>query len=123
VSLLGALLLLIGAGFSLVAALGVVRMPDVYTRMHAATKAGVLGAGLVLLGAAAVTGSQGVLLRALATVAFLVLTAPVASHLIARAALQSGRSPLWAGTIRNELEQTPEAPDARDPDPPARPPA
>lgn len=101
---LGAVLLLVGSAFSLVAAFGIVRMPDVYTRMHAATKAGVLGAGLVLLGAAAVTGSGAVLLRAVATIAFLVLTAPVASHLIARAALHAG-TPLWDGTIRNELAE------------------
>jgi multicomponent Na+:H+ antiporter subunit G len=119
VTAVGAVLLLVGSAFSLVAALGIVRMPDVYARMHAATKAGVLGAGLVLLGAAAVTGSAAVLLRGCATIAFLVLTAPVSSHLIARAALRSGRVPLWDGTIRNELAEP--DPDGGGPADPATP--
>lgn len=100
---LGAAMLVVGALFSLVAAVGVLRFPDLPMRMHAATKAGTLGAGL-LLGAAAVllpNGSAGV--RALAAIAFLVLTAPVAAHVIARAALRAGEMPLWRGTRVNEL--------------------
>lgn len=73
----------IGAAFTLIAAIGMVRMPNVLWRMHAAAKAGTLGAGLLLvavaLAAPATAGS-----RALAATSFLLLTAPVAAHVLAR---------------------------------------
>ena len=87
-----------------VAALGVLRMPDLYTRMHAATKAGTLGAGLLLVGAAFVLGDPWVTVRAVLTVAFLALTVPVASHLVARAAYRTGRAPLWSATVLDEWD-------------------
>lgn len=89
----GAILVLIGACFCFLAALGVLRFPDVFTRMHAASKAGVLGVGLVLVGAALASGDVAVMLRAVAGVIFIVLTAPVSAHLLARAALKSGTAP------------------------------
>jgi len=94
---------LIGAFFVFSAALGLVRMPDVYLRMHAATKAGTLGSGLLLVGVAIWSGEPDVVLRALAAVLFLVITAPVAAHLLGRAAYISG-VPLWRGTRLDELE-------------------
>lgn len=83
--------LLAGATFVFVAALGVVRMPDLYTRMHAATKAGALGSGLLVFAAAAAMGGASVTVRAVATVLFIVLTAPVAAHALGRAVFRSGR--------------------------------
>jgi multicomponent Na+:H+ antiporter subunit G len=103
VSLLVAVLLVLGASFMALAALGLVRLPDVYTRMSAASKAATLGASLVLLGAAAHFGTVAVAGRAVVIVAFLFLTAPVAAHMIARAGYRRG-SPLWKGTIADELE-------------------
>lgn len=88
--LLAALLLVVGSLFSVLGALGILRLPDLYTRMHAASKAGTLGAGLIFLAVAVVSGDLGVSLRALAGLVFLALTAPVAAHLLARAAYQSG---------------------------------
>lgn len=89
--LLAAVGILLGAGFVLVAAIGVLRMPDLYTRMHAATKAGALGAGLLVLSVAVAIGDAAFTGRAVATVVFVVLTAPVAAHALGRAHYRSGQ--------------------------------
>lgn len=99
--LVAALLLLSGAFFSLVAAIGVVRLPDLFTRMHAASKAGAFGVGLTMLGVAVWAADAGPVTRALATIGFLVLTAPVGAHLLGRAAYRDG-VPLWEGTLVDE---------------------
>lgn len=88
--LLAAALIVVGSLFCLVAAVGTIRLPDTLIRMHAATKAGTLGAGLVLASVALFFGEVGLVLRALLTLVFLFLTAPVAAHLIGRAAYRSG---------------------------------
>jgi multicomponent Na+:H+ antiporter subunit G len=79
------LLLLGGGAFVLVAAIGIVRLPDLLTRMHASTKAGTLGSLLVLVGLAVFTGSTMVISKVVATSLFLLLTAPIAAHMIGRA--------------------------------------
>ena len=83
-------LMVVGSIFSLLAALGILRFPDLYTRMHAASKAGTVGSGLLLLAAGLHALDIAILLRALAGFAFFVLTAPVSAHLLAKAAHQSG---------------------------------
>ncbi|MGH9791817.1 MAG: monovalent cation/H(+) antiporter subunit G [Candidatus Acidiferrales bacterium] len=97
-----AALLLIGAAFMLLASIGVLRLPDLFTRMQAATKAATLGAGCLLVAVAISFGELGVATRALAAVAFVVFTAPVAAHMIGRAAYFVA-VPLWEGTIVDEL--------------------
>ncbi|MGY6549673.1 MAG: monovalent cation/H(+) antiporter subunit G [Roseinatronobacter sp.] len=77
--------LISGALFVLIAAIGVVRLPDLLTRMHASTKAGTLGALLVLVGLAIHQGTGMVVSKAIATALFLLLTAPIAAHMIGRA--------------------------------------
>lgn len=102
---LGSIVLLgAGAVFSLLGALGVVRLPDVYSRMSATSKAATLGAAALLLGAAAHFEDGALAARALATAAFLFLTAPVAAHQIARAAYRTG-TPLWPGTRVDALAE------------------
>ena len=83
-------LLLAGGAFMVVAALGVVRLPDLFCRMQAAAKTGTAGAGLLLLGTAVYFEDMQVATRALSVVAFLFLTAPVAAHLLARAGYSLG---------------------------------
>lgn len=97
-----AILLALGAVLILLASVGVVRMPDLFTRMHAATKASSLGALLLLGGVALYFDRFAVTSRAVAIVIFLFLTLPVAAHLLGRAAYRAG-VPLWAGTVRDEL--------------------
>lgn len=89
-TLASALCLLIGAGFALVGALGVLRFPDVYTRTHAASKAGTLGSGFCMLAVALGTEQIDVTARALVAIVFFMLTAPVSAHLLARAAFRAG---------------------------------
>jgi multicomponent Na+:H+ antiporter subunit G len=95
--------LVAGALFTLVAAVGVYRLPDLLMKMHASTKAGTLGAGLILVALMLTFDDVGVTTRAFATIIFLVLTAPVAAHLIGRAAYVSGVK-FWKGTIVDEME-------------------
>lgn len=79
-----AILLVLGSMFFLVAAVGVIKLPDSLTRMHAATKAGTLGAGLMLLAASFAAADIGVSVRAGAIFLFLLVTAPIGAHVIGR---------------------------------------
>jgi multicomponent Na+:H+ antiporter subunit G len=96
-----ALILVSGGLFGLLAALGMCRLPDTIIRMHATTKAGTLGCGLILLAVGLFFDDTATSLRALAAFCFLMLTAPVAAHLMGRAAYRSGVR-LWKGTWRDE---------------------
>ena len=100
--LLTGFFLFVGALFMLLAALGALRMPDLLMRMHATTKAGALGSGLIMVAVAVHFGETGVTARALAVVLFVMLTAPVAAHAIARAGYFVG-VPLWPRIVRDEL--------------------
>jgi monovalent cation/proton antiporter MnhG/PhaG subunit len=100
--IIAALLLVAGASVVALAALGVARLPDPFSRMHAAAKAGVAGAGLLLLGTGLAFGTTGAILTAVAAVAFLVLTAPLASHALGRAAYVAG-APLGAASVADAL--------------------
>lgn len=84
------LLLIGGSLFALVAAIGLIRLPDVYTRMHAAAKAGTVGSGLLLLATGVGSEDPAIFVRALAGFVFFILTAPVSAHLLARAAHLAG---------------------------------
>lgn len=96
-------LMLSGAVFVALAAVGVVRLPDLYMRMQATTKATTLGVGCMALAAALAFGETGAWVRAAAIVVFLYLTAPIAAHMIARAAYFAGVRP-WARTSSDELK-------------------
>jgi multicomponent Na+:H+ antiporter subunit G len=111
-----AVLLVLGSLFSFVAALGMLRLPDTVIRMHAATKAGTLGAGLILIGEAFFYAELGITLRALAAITFLLLTAPVAAHLIGRAAYYSNIR-LWQKTWIDQLAERYKTGGYSDPDP------
>lgn len=95
-------LLLAGAGFMLLAAVGIVRLPDLPTRMHASTKAGAMGAMFTMAGVAFYFADGVVLARALAIVIFILITSPIAAHVIGRAGYFTG-TPLWSRTIKDEL--------------------
>lgn len=102
IEILVGLLLIIGAAFSLIAAIGLLRLPDLYTRMHAASKAGTLGSGVMLLAIAVFSAETDVVLRSIAGIVFFLLTAPIAAHLLARAAYCTGLVP-WSGTVVDDL--------------------
>ena len=91
-------LLLAGAFFLLTGALGMLRLPDVFTRMHAAGMTDTMGAGLILLGLlvhTVATGGQlgAVPVRLLLILGFLWFTSPIATHATAKAALSGGVRP------------------------------
>ncbi len=96
------ILVLIGAVFALLAGVGILRMPDLYTRMSTTTKVATLGVGSTLLAVAVYFGELGIATRALATIAFVFLTAPVAAHMIGRASYFVG-VPLCPETVMDEL--------------------
>ncbi|GAB4480177.1 MAG: monovalent cation/H(+) antiporter subunit G [Anaerolineales bacterium] len=99
---LSAFLMFLGALLMFIAALGVARMPDLFTRMHSSTKSATLGVGLIMIGAAFHFGEIGMTMRAVAIIVFLFLTAPVAAHMLGRAAYFAG-VPLWEGTLSDAL--------------------
>jgi multicomponent Na+:H+ antiporter subunit G len=90
---IAAVLIVLGGFFTLIAGLGVLRMQDVFIRMHAATKAGTLGVGLICGGVALAMGGE-VAVKAVAVIFFILFTAPIGAHLIGRAAFRA-RVPLW----------------------------
>lgn len=84
------ILVLAGGFFALIAGLGILRLPDVLIRMHASTKAGTLGSGLILAAVAVHFWDGAIAAKAMVAVLFLLLTAPLAAHMIGRAALKLG---------------------------------
>jgi len=89
--------LLAGAGFYLVGAIGLNRMPDVFTRMHAVSVGETLGVGLLILGMALQAGFTLVTVKLVIILVVMLWTGSVASHALARAALHDGEKPLLAG--------------------------
>lgn len=95
----------LGCLLAVVATIGLQRFPDVFARMHAATKPATLGLAFVLLGAALVVPDAGSRAKLLLVVLFQVLTAPVGSHLVGRAAYRAGTE-LSEQTSVDELRGT-----------------
>ena len=90
-------LLLVSAFFTLVGSIGLTRLPDFFTRLHAPTKATTLGVGGVLVASMIYALRDGILLHELLITLFLFVTAPVSAHLLAQAALRlrmKSRAPL-----------------------------
>jgi multicomponent K+:H+ antiporter subunit G len=87
--LLLSLLILAGAAFTFIGSLGLARLPDFYTRLHAPTKATTLGVGSLLIASALYfsTRGDGISLHEVLVTLFLFITAPVSAHLLAKAAL------------------------------------
>ena len=112
IEIITSILVLAGALFSLAAAVGVVRLPDVLVRMHASTKAGTLGCGLILVAVAVHFGDTSVIGLCVLAIVFLLLTAPIAAHMIGRAAYRTG-VPLWSETVIDELAQDIETSDSQ----------
>ena len=101
IDVLTGLMWIVGSLFALLAAAGVLRMPDVFTRMQASTKASTLGLGCLLVGAALQLGDLASVVRLVSIGAFLLLTTPVSAHVIARASYRAGVR-LWSGTVLDE---------------------
>lgn len=97
-----AILLALGALLMFLSSVGLLRMPDLYTRMSASSKAAGLGSSLVLAAVAFHFSTLAVTTRAVAAIVFIFLTVPVAAHMVARAGYMA-RVPIWDRTIQDDL--------------------
>lgn len=103
--LASAFFLLVGLALMGIAALGIVRMPDLFMRMSAATKASTVGASSMLIGAAIHFSDQPkIAAQVVVTILFLLLTAPVGAHVIGRAAYRKNEVDLYERTGHDDLE-------------------
>ena len=100
------LLLIGGAFFTAIAAIGVIRLPDTYTRLHAASKSSTLGVGMTLLGVFTYFAyfHAEIDSQLLLAIIFLFVSSPVGAHMIARSAFHSDVEP-YKLTILNELKR------------------
>lgn len=96
-------LIIAGMFFNFVACIGITRLPDLYCRMQAASKAGTLGVALLVLAVAVYFNTVTFWALGTTVVIFLFMTAPIASHLIARSAYFVN-VPRWSGTTRDDLK-------------------
>ena len=97
-SIIGIVFISIGLAFDVLGCLGLVRLPDVYNRLQAATKCVTLGTCSILFGTFLIVGCTAAGMKALLCIVFLVLTSPVAAHAIARGAHRAGVK-LWEGSV------------------------
>lgn len=101
--IIGGVLIGLGVLLVLLAGLGLLRFPDVFTRSSAATKAAGLGIALIFGGTAFVVGTAEAAVKMSLAIVLQFITAPVSGHVIARAAYRAG-TPLWEGTVVDELD-------------------
>jgi multicomponent Na+:H+ antiporter subunit G len=101
---IGAILIVTGLAFDFFGCLGLIRFPDVYTRLQASAKCITLGTCGILLGLICFKGFSATGIKALLCLIFIILTAPVSAHALARAAYRSGVKP-WSGTVIDEYDK------------------
>ena len=95
---IGVILISIGLGFNLVGTIGLVRFPDIYNRLQAATKCVTLGTACLLIGAAVFNGMSALAVKAILCAAFILLTSPVGAHALARGSHLFGVR-LWENSV------------------------
>lgn len=96
--IIGAVFIIIGLGFDIFGCIGLMRLPDVYNRLQATTKCVTMGTCSILLGTLITKGFTGTGIKSLLCIVFLLLTAPVAAHALARGAYKSGVK-LWEKSV------------------------
>jgi len=101
---LGLIFIIIGLAFDVFGCLGLVRLPDVYNRLQAATKCVTMGTCSILFGTFLTVGFTSAGMKALLCIVFLVLTTPVAAHAIARGAHRSGVT-LWRRSVVDQYAE------------------
>ena len=97
----GTILIVVGLIFDFLGCLGLIRFPDVYNRLQASAKCITLGTCGILLGLFLFKGLTATGIKAIVCLLFIILTAPVSAHALARAAYRSGVKP-WSGTVVDE---------------------
>jgi len=96
--IIGLIFITVGFAFDVFGCLGLVRLPDVYNRLQAATKCVTLGTCSILFGTFLVVGLTAAGFKALLCMVFLIITSPVAAHAVARGAHRAGVK-LWEGSV------------------------
>jgi multicomponent Na+:H+ antiporter subunit G len=104
IDVLGWISIGIGVGFTVLGCLGLVRFPDLYNRMQAATKCVTLGTCGIMLGVFLRSGFGALGVKALLCALFVLITVPVAAHALARGSLMFGVK-LWSHTVKDEFTQ------------------
>ena len=102
--LVGLIFITVGLAFDLIGCLGLVRLPDVYNRLQSATKCVTMGTCSILFGVFLMVGFVAAGMKVLLCIGFLVLTAPVSAHAIARGAHRSG-VPLWSHSVVDQYAE------------------
>ncbi|MFP4320873.1 MAG: monovalent cation/H(+) antiporter subunit G [Anaerolineales bacterium] len=97
--------MLIGTSFIVISAIGIIRMPDLFLRMSMTTKSSTLGVGSMMVAAAIFFGSDAASVQAVAIILFLLLTAPISAHLIARAGYGAKDVHAWERTRIDDLSE------------------
>lgn len=93
-----------GVVFIAIATIGILRLPDFYIRMSAITKAATFGIGCIIFGISIYFNETGIVTRAIFIILFLLLTSPIAAHLISRAAYLD-KVPFWRKTFIDEFQE------------------
>ena len=106
VEVIASILMLAGAVIAVIAAIGLHRLPDVYARMHVATKPATLGVTLCLSGAILLSDSTSIAAKLVLAITFQLVTTPAAGHLLGRAA-HAARAPVSEYTFVDELRPLP----------------
>jgi multicomponent Na+:H+ antiporter subunit G len=101
---IGLFLLIVGIAFDIVGCIGLVRLPDIYNRLQAATKCVTLGTCMILLSVLFYTGFGSIGIKALLCIWFILMTSPTGAHAIARAAHRSGIR-LWGGSVMDKYAE------------------
>jgi len=102
--LFGYFFIIIGLSFDFFGCLGLIRFPDVYNRLQASTKSVTLGTCSILFGMFLFRGFSAAGIKAILCIIFLIFTAPVAAHALARGAHKSGVK-LWQGSVCDKYEE------------------
>ena len=98
---IGLIMILIGLCFNLFGCIGLIRLPDIYNRLQAATKCVTFGTGMILFGIFVIKGISAVGIKALICAIFVLITSPTAAHAIARGSLKYGIK-LWDKSVCNQ---------------------
>jgi multicomponent Na+:H+ antiporter subunit G len=104
IEIISAIVIILGVLFVVIGAVGLIRLPDFYIRISAITKAATLGVACIMIGVALNYNEISIAIKAFAVVLFLLITSPIAAHIIGRAAYDGG-VPLWKKTEINEYEE------------------
>ena len=103
--ILGMVFIVVGLGFDFFGCLGLIRLPDLYNRLQAATKCVTLGTCSILFGLFLFKGFTAAGIKAILCIIFVLLTSPVAAHALARGAYKAGVK-LWDGSVVDKYEET-----------------